>query len=189
MYACGHGGAVGDQPAPWGGCLGCFSLPVLTRKRARLPWRCPAARGARFSSRRTGACVPARMRHAGGRVPWGTNRRPGVGAWRVSHWPASLESAPACPGGARLHVGPVLAAGARVAARKPAQVALPHGLATAKNSPHETMPLPMAPQRPTTSPSPVVVHPRHTKCLFHAALPGTSHGVEGKGYGAVCAKY
>ena len=46
-------------------------------------------------------------------MPSGTSRRPGVGAWRVSHWPASPESAPACPGGARLHVGPILAAGAR----------------------------------------------------------------------------
>ena len=44
ISACHITSAVGDQPAPWGGCLGCFSLPVLTRKRARPPWRCPAAR-------------------------------------------------------------------------------------------------------------------------------------------------
>ena len=48
---------VGDQPAPRGGCLACFLLACLTRKRACLSWGCPAARGARTSRRRTGACV------------------------------------------------------------------------------------------------------------------------------------
>ena len=87
-------------------CLGSLVQSIGTQ------WLLPCALLAGFTAK----YARQQYRHATLLRPSGTNRRPGVGVWGVSHCSASLESARACPEGARLHVGAVLAAGARACA-------------------------------------------------------------------------
>ena len=51
--------------------MGCFPLPGLTRKRARLPRRCPVARGGRTSSRRTRSSKKTRSGRIAARAGYG----------------------------------------------------------------------------------------------------------------------
>ena len=180
--ACGPAGVVAMWVRPGSPLLDCLGSLVQS---IGTQWLLPCALLAGFTAK----YARQQYRHATLLRPSGTNRRPGVGVWGVSHCPSSPESAPARPGGARLHVW------ARTSSRRTrsSEKTRPWShCRTGRLRPktHRTglcrCPWPL--NDPKASPPPVVVHPRHTKCLFHAVLPGTSHGVEGKDYGAVCAK-